>query len=148
MADVFSPARRSQIMSRIKGGGNQATELRLIEIFRDHKIRGWRRGAVVFGRPDFTFPAIKLAVFVDGCFWHRCPIHGSVPATNRMFWIEKLKRNENRDALVSRNLKRSGWTVLRIWQHELRKPDRVARRVSRSLNQCKMKDDNQALRGK
>ena len=120
-------------MSRVKGRENQATELRLMHVFRQFGIRGWRRRASIFGSPDFIFPTVQLAVFVDGCFWHGCPIHGSVPATNQIFWKRKLSRNKKRDKVVGQKLKNSGWRVLRIWQHELREPDKVARRVGRLL---------------
>lgn len=133
MADMFSPQQRSEIMSRVKSRENRATELRLMRIFRQFRILGWRRRATIFGSPDFIFENVRLAVFVDGCFWHGCPIHGSLPATNRMFWMNKLNRNKERDKVVCRQLKISGWRVLRIWQHELREPVKVARRVSRSL---------------
>lgn len=92
MADVFSPAKRSQIMSRIKGKGNAATEARLIGIFRRHGIVGWRRNFPLFGKPDFVFPKQRTAVFVDGCFWHSCPKHGTMPASNVEFWTAKLVR--------------------------------------------------------
>ena len=85
MADVFTPLKRSEVMARVKSRGNRATEMRLIRIFRDFEIKGWRRRAKVFGNPDFIFRAARLAVFVDGCFWHGCPIHGSIPETNRRF---------------------------------------------------------------
>lgn len=127
--DVFSRKQRSTIMSRVKGRQNLATELRLIEIFREYKIKGWRRRSTLFGKPDFVFSDARIAVFVDGCFWHSCPIHGSKPATNRVFWARKLLRNRKRDKLVDRTLEKSGWRVLRIWQHDLRRPEGVARRV-------------------
>lgn len=119
MADIFSLEKRSDIMSRVTGGGNRATELRLIQIMRRHSITGWRRRAAVFGNPDFIFAKARLAVFVDGCFWHCCPRHGSVPTSNGDFWRLKLGRNRARDRLVTRTLVESGWRVLRIWQHEL-----------------------------
>jgi DNA mismatch endonuclease, patch repair protein len=133
MTDVFSPKQRSEIMSRVKGRGNRATELRLIGIFRAYGITGWRRNAPVFGKPDFVFPAARLAVFVDGCFWHGCATHGSMPASNRTFWRNKLAYNRARDRTVSRRLANSGWRVLRLWQHDLREPQRVSSRVLRSL---------------
>ncbi len=133
MADVFSPTKRSQIMSKVRSRGNKATELRLIHIFRKYGIRGWRRKAAVFGAPDFVFQTSRLAVFVDGCFWHSCPMHGCTPASNRKFWMAKLGRNVKRDRLVGRELKQAGWRVLRVWQHELRNSEKVARRISRSL---------------
>lgn len=106
-------------MARIRGSENKDTELRLIGIFKIHGITGWRRKAPVFGKPDFVFPQSKLAVFVDGCFWHGCPIHATQPKTNAEFWQTKIARNQARDHLVTRTLRRAGWRVLRIWEHEL-----------------------------
>ena len=119
-ADIFSPEKRSEVMSRVRGEGNKATELRLISVFRARGIKGWRRRAKVFGKPDFVFPKLKLAVFVDGCFWHGCPAHGTIPATRRDFWEAKITRNRARDREVNRELKARGWRVLRLWEHELR----------------------------
>lgn len=133
MADVFSKRKRSQIMSRVKGGGNTATELKLIKLFRLNHITGWRRNYPLLGRPDFVFPAERLSVFVDGCFWHGCPIHKSRPLTNPVFWRQKLEKNKVRDRFVARALKARGWRVIRIWQHELRKSRQVIRRISRIL---------------
>ncbi len=134
MSDVFTAKKRSEIMARVRSRGNRATELRLIKIFREYKITGWRRHAPVFGSPDFIFRPMKLAVFVDGCFWHGCPIHRSVPATNTEFWTAKLERNMNRDRMVVDRLHARGWRVLRIWQHELRHSDRVAQLVKDVLS--------------
>lgn len=122
-------------MARVKSRGNQATELRLVTIFRDHKITGWRRRAKVFGSPDFVFRSVRLAVFVDGCFWHGCPTHGSIPASNREFWTTKLERNVARDRLVGKTLTRRGWRILRLWQHELREEELVAHRVRESISE-------------
>lgn len=134
MADVFTPEKRSNVMSRVKGRGNQATEIALIRIFREHGVVGWRRGVRLFGRPDFVFREPRIALFVDGCFWHGCPQHGSFPQTNREFWRRKLERNKKRDRLVNKELKQKGWTPLRIWQHELRQPERVVRRLRRLMD--------------
>jgi DNA mismatch endonuclease (patch repair protein) len=119
VADVFSKAKRSQVMSRIRGRGNKETEIALMQLFRQHGITGWRRHRAVFGKPDFVFPRLRLAVFVDGCFWHSCPKHGNLPVNNRLFWKRKLEANGQRDKLVGRTLRARGWHVLRIWQHEL-----------------------------
>lgn len=133
MADVFTRRRRSAIMANIKSCGNAATELRLIRILRKQKIAGWRRHKNIFGSPDFVFPAIKVALFVDGCFWHGCPIHGSIPRTNRPFWATKIARNVVRDKLVNKRLRENDWRVLRIWQHELCDSNRVSRRIKRVI---------------
>lgn len=135
MADVFSKNKRSEIMSRVRGRGNRRTELALICIFRRSGIVGWRRNRPVFGKPDFVFQRERLAVFVDGCFWHGCPRHATKPATNRAFWRKKLARNKARDRLVNRNLCKAGWRVLRIWQHELKRGSQVrcVARIQRAL---------------
>jgi DNA mismatch endonuclease (patch repair protein) len=121
MADVFSKKKRSDIMSRVKSRGNRSTELALIDLMKRHRIVGWRRNSLKIGRPDFVFQQHKLAVFVDGCFWHGCSLHGSRPMKNAAFWREKLQRNLARDQFVNRELQRRGWRVMRIWQHELSK---------------------------
>lgn len=75
-------------------------------------------------RADIVFPRHKLAVFVDGCFWHGCPEHKTVPKTNAAWWAAKLARNAERDRETDTHLVELGWTVLRIWEHE--DPDRAA----------------------
>ena len=119
MADVFTKAKRSVVMSRIRGTGNRDTELRLIQIFRKHHISGWRRRFKLTGKPDFVFPKHKLAVFVDGCFWHGCAKHATQPKNNAAFWRKKLAANRARDHLVTRTLRSRGLRVVRIWEHEL-----------------------------
>ncbi len=121
-------------MSRVKGRGNVATEIRLISIFREHGIIGWRRHIDLFGNPDFVFPKLRLAIFVDGCFWHGCPLHGSIPESNCVFWQRKLERNKARDCLVNRTLKKRGWYILRFWQHELRQQGSVIKRFRAVLS--------------
>jgi DNA mismatch endonuclease (patch repair protein) len=119
MSDVFTREKRSAVMARIRGTGNKATELRLIALLRAARITGWRRNSTLFGKPDFVFPQHRLAVFVDGCFWHGCPLHASQPKQNAAFWREKIARNQARDRLVTRTLRKAGWRVLRIWEHAL-----------------------------
>lgn len=120
MSDVFSQAKRSEVMAKIRGRGNKATELALIGLMRAHGITGWRRDQKVFGRPDFVFRRKRVAVFVDGCFWHACPRHATRPKNNRAFWAAKLAANRARDRKVTRTLRALGWKVVRIWEHELR----------------------------
>jgi DNA mismatch endonuclease, patch repair protein len=121
MPDVFTKAKRSEVMSRIRGHGNKETELALMKLLRSYHINGWRRSQPVFGKPDFVFREARVAVFVDGCFWHGCPAHSSTPAHNRQFWTKKLASNKARDRLVTRTLRRAGWQVVRIWEHDLTK---------------------------
>jgi DNA mismatch endonuclease (patch repair protein) len=133
--DVFTKEKRSEVMSRIRGKGNMATELEMVKLFRAHGITGWRRHYPITGKPDFAFPKQKLAVFVDGCFWHGCPKHATQPKGNKRFWSDKLAANKARDRKVNRELRAKGWSVLRIWEHDLkvsRQPYTV-RRVERAL---------------
>ena len=85
----FTKRKRSEQLSRIRGTGNKATELLLILIFRTHGITGWRRGSKLSGKQDFVFTRLRVAVFVDGCFWHGCPMHTTHPTTNAGFWRRK-----------------------------------------------------------
>jgi DNA mismatch endonuclease (patch repair protein) len=135
MPDIFTKAKRSEVMSRIRGSGNKGTEIALAKLFRRHKITGWRRHQKIFGKPDFIFLKLKLAIFVDGCFWHGCPKHATQPKNNRTFWRRKFLRNKKRDVLVTRTLRRAGWRVLRVWEHELARKNetRLVRRIIRAF---------------
>jgi DNA mismatch endonuclease (patch repair protein) len=129
MPDVFTKAKRSEVMARIRGRGNKETELVLMRLFRTHGVIGWRRQHPVFERPDFVFVKARVAVFVDGCFWHGCPKHSNQPANNRAFWKRKLTANRRRDLLVNRTLRGKGWRVVRIWEHDLKKAGRALRKI-------------------
>ena len=134
MADVFSPEKRSQVMSRIRSRGNKDTELALIKLLRQHGITGWRRHQAMVGRPDFVFRKQQVVVFVDGCFWHGCPKHCKMPSGNASFWEKKLNANVKRDRRVTRYLRRDRWSVIRIWEHDLRaRPGRCIRRIASQL---------------
>ncbi len=135
MPDVFPVEKRSEVMSRIRASGNRDTELRMIALFREHGISGWRRNARVFGKPDFVFPERKVALFVDGCFWHRhrgCRF-AYTPKSRLKFWQRKFDSNVARDKTVVRTLRKAGWKVLRIWECELSRAQwpTVARRIVR-----------------
>ena len=121
MTDIFSKEKRSEIMSHVKGSRNKTTEEKLIFIFRKYGIKGWRRKYKVFGKPDFVFPKQRVAVFVDGCFWHGHDCRNTQPKQNSDFWQKKISRNKERDKEVTLHLEKLGWTVLRIWECELKK---------------------------
>jgi DNA mismatch endonuclease (patch repair protein) len=122
-------------MSRIRSHGNAATEIRFIRLLKDSGITGWRRGHRLYGSPDFVFLKFRLAVFVDGCFWHGCPRCYSEPKSNRVFWRRKIVANRKRALVVKRALRESGWRVLRVWQHELKRKNeaRLLGRIQRAL---------------
>jgi DNA mismatch endonuclease (patch repair protein) len=131
--DVFTKKKRSEVMSLIKAGGNRDTELKLISIFRAGGVSGWRRRQALPGKPDFVFRRERVAVFVDGCFWHGCRRHCRMPKSRLDFWRPKIARNKQRDLAVNRILRRMGWRVLRVWEHDLRQPTRVVKRVESAL---------------
>jgi DNA mismatch endonuclease (patch repair protein) len=139
MADIFSKRMRSKIMARIRSARNTSTEERLVKLFRSNRVTGWRRAQKLFGKPDFLFRQARLAVFVDGCFWHGCPKHLRLPASNRVYWIEKLRRNVERDRETTKNLRAAGWTVLRFWEHDLRNPVRTIARTRTAIAKARHK---------
>jgi DNA mismatch endonuclease (patch repair protein) len=120
-------------MSRIRGKRNERTELRLARLMRASGIFGWRRHLPIPGRPDFSFRNQKVAVFVDGCFWHGCPRCFRLPRQNRAFWKPKIEGNRKRDRSVNGRLRRLGWKVVRIRECQLKDSDRVVSRVAEAL---------------
>jgi DNA mismatch endonuclease (patch repair protein) len=117
-------------MSRIRSTGNAATELRFLHLLRVAGLTGWRRNLRLPGRPDIVFGRERVAVFLDGCFWHGCPQCDLVPKSNRSYWGLKIAGNIARDKKVVAELRTAGWTVVRIWQHSIRAhPSRALERV-------------------
>lgn len=134
MTNVFSKRKRSAVMATVRSTGNKVTELRLARIVRAHGIKGWRRHLPLPGKPDFVFQKEHVAVFVDGCFWHGCPKHLRTPKSNKAYWRRKIATNRMRDVRVSRVLRKDGWHVLRVWEHELKNEPRLVERLRASLN--------------
>lgn len=120
MSDVFTTEKRSEIMRRIKSKRNKSTELKLIQIFKEYGIKGWRRNYPLQGKPDFVFPKLKIAIFADGCFWHGHDCRNTKPKTNAEYWKKKQERNRHNDRKVTDSLTEKGWTVIRIWECELK----------------------------
>ena len=116
-------------MPRILYKGNEKTEVRLAKIMRKAGIRGWRRHLPIPGRPDFAFRKHKVAVFVDGCFWHGCPRCFRLPKQNRAFWKAKIEGNRKRDRSVNGRLRRLGWKVMRIRECRLKYVGRILVRI-------------------
>ena len=119
--DTLTPAERSERMALVRSKGNRSTELMVEAALRTMNLPRWRKHpSSVRGRPDFYFPRLRLAVFVDGCFWHACPQCGRTPKSRRAFWTAKLDANRRRDQRVRARLRRDGFHVVRIWEHDLR----------------------------
>ena len=124
MADVFDSKKRSDIMSKVRSNNNKSTELALIKFFKENNITGWKRNYPVKGHPDFVFLDKKIAVFVDGCFWHGHDCRNTRPSDNAEYWQKKRERNIKHDKEVTAMFENRGWTVIRIWECELKKKNR------------------------
>ena len=142
--DIWSPEKRSEVMSAIRGSGTKP-EL-LLQGIVSRALPRYKletNPTSLPGRPDLYLPSLRLAIFVEGCFWHCCPKHGSIPQSNVEYWIPKLKANVSRDRKVERLLRRQGLSVWHIWEHDLRSAkledteNRLARRLKSRSNQLK-----------
>jgi len=138
MTDVLTSEQRSYNMSRIRGK-DTGPELLLRKSLWDMGFR-YRVHYKLPGRPDIVFVSKKIAIFVDGCFWHGCPEHGVRPKTNSSFWNSKIQGTISRDKKNQQQLKNEGWMVLRFWEHEIERDlDKVLRRLERTLSKNKRK---------
>ena len=131
MVDTVSKEKRSKIMSAIHSTDTKP-ELRLRKAL-------WADGLrfrVQYGKEkiDLAFPSKKIAVFVDGCFWHGCPIHSHIPKSNQTYWVPKLEKNIERDSVKNERLKNQGWVVIRFWEHELENMKEVMKQIEIALN--------------
>ncbi len=129
--DTVSRIKRSFIMSRVRSSGNKSTEKVFIKILRKYKIAGWRRHYHAIGKPDFVFLKYRLAVFIDGCFWHKCPQHCRIPKNNKRYWVRKITLNAKRDKQITQYLRAKGWMVFRFWEHELKGGAAFSRKINR-----------------
>jgi DNA mismatch endonuclease (patch repair protein) len=122
VTDWLTREQRSRNMSSIRSTGNTTTERVFLSILRQAGISGWRRHHNLPGKPDFVFRSRRLAIFLDGCFWHGCPRCYRLPQDHRSYWKKKMIGNRRRDRRRSRELRSLGWRVLRIWEHTLKSP--------------------------
>ena len=125
MADVFDKNKRSEIMKKVRSKNNKSTELKLIKIFKENDIHGWRRNYNVKGHPDFVFLDKRIAIFVDGCFWHGHECRNTKPKQNQEYWDKKRERNIKHDKEITEYFEKRGWTVIRIWECELKKSNHL-----------------------
>jgi DNA mismatch endonuclease (patch repair protein) len=142
--DVLTPRQRSHCMSQIRGK-NTGPELVIRKALWALKLR-YRTHAAIPGRPDIIFSAARVAVFIDGCFWHGCALHGVRPKTNRDFWREKIHKNKARDRRVTRLLFAEGWSVLRFWEHEIEdNPRKVTTAIVKAVLKGRRQDIKKLL---
>jgi DNA mismatch endonuclease, patch repair protein len=132
--DAYAPEVRSRVMAAVRSKGNRSTEWALRAGLVRGAVKGWQLHPALPGTPDFAFLKEKLAVFVDGCFWHGCSRCYVAPKARKAYWVQKIHRNMSRDRRVSSQLRKSGWRVMRIWEHDLDKgSSKVVKRILASL---------------
>ena len=107
-------------MTSVKSSNTKSTELKFISLLKENNVTGWRRNYSLTGKPDFVFPKIKIAVFIDGCFWHGCSTHCRMPSSNVDYWNSKIDKNKIRDKNITKTLRMKGWQVIRILEHEIK----------------------------
>lgn len=133
--DHVSTTIRSSIMRAVKSKGARSTEARLRAVLVSHGIRGWRMNADELpAKPDFVFEKQQLAIFVDGCFWHGCPKCYRRPLSNQPYWDAKVARNIERDRRQRRMLRKLGWAIVQIWEHDFKVgSSAVLKKIDRTL---------------
>jgi len=133
---------RSENMARIRGSGTRP-ELALRSELHRRGVRYRLGRRLEFGRPDLAFVSRRLAIFVDGCFWHGCPAHYVAPRSRKAFWSGKLHENVIRDRRQTSEAEAAGWRVLRIWEHEIEKDvGSAADRVIEALAGCPVLEEH------
>jgi|SRR5579862_3179582 len=136
--DTVSRHVRSSVMSKVKSKRNRSTEWRLRGLLIQSGLRGWEvHPEGLTGAPDFVFRAERLVIFTDGCFWHGCPRCKKLPSSNHSYWDSKISRNRKRDKATNARLRRQGWTVLRLWEHDLASLGAVGDRIEKALHSCR-----------
>lgn len=130
MADIFTKTERSKIMSSVRSKNNKSTELKLMKFFKEYGITGWRRNYNVKGHPDFVFLKKKVAIFVDGCFWHGHKCRNTVPKDNAEYWDKKIKTNKRHDRNITKIFKTKGWVVIRIWECEIKNKEKLLNKIN------------------
>lgn len=149
---AFAPPQsaRSANMRAIRGNGNRTTEKRLRALLSQRGLGGWTETRMRdLGSPDFVFQPDRVLVFVDGCFWHGCPHCGHIPKTNTPYWRAKLERNRARDLRVTSGAEDRGYTVVRLWECELRKtPTTCVEKVATALRGARNSSLQSQARGR
>lgn len=134
MGDNLSPEDRRKTMQAVKGKGTRL-EKRLWSMLAGMRLNGWKKNpGTITGKPDIVFPSQQIAVFIDGCFWHGCPhCQRKLPVTNREYWEKKIERNIALAQINNKQLEQEGWTVIRIWEHEMADTAKIRKRIRNAL---------------
>jgi DNA mismatch endonuclease (patch repair protein) len=129
MTDVLTQEQRKLNMSRIRAK-NTGPEVKLRKLLFAEGVRGYRIHFNLPGKPDIVFTKKKIVIFIDGCFWHKCPVCFQEPETRKEFWMKKINSNVERDEKIDNQLLKQGWIVIRIWEHEIKKePENAVKKI-------------------
>jgi len=132
--DRYDRPTRSRVMAQIRKSHTKLEDV-LVAILNSVGLTEYARYPKGLpGSPDFVFQRERVAIFLDSCFWHGCPKHLRMPTSNLTYWSNKIAGNRERDRRQTRELKDQGWRVLRLWEHELRRPNAVTRKIHRTLD--------------
>ncbi|EIJ81797.1 DNA mismatch endonuclease, patch repair protein Vsr [Bacillus methanolicus PB1] len=136
MTDNLTSSQRRKNMQAIKSK-SKLEELVAKELWK-RGIRYRRNVKTLFGKPDIAIKKYKIAIFIDSCFWHCCPLHGNMPKSNIEYWEKKLNRNKKRDNEVNSFYKENGWNILRIWEHEVKQDlELTVKKIIDAINNAK-----------
>jgi DNA mismatch endonuclease, patch repair protein len=138
MADKFSEDTRSKIMAKIRSKWTKP-EKKLHGILKGNKVRHFMHPNLP-GNPDAFLKDFNVILFVDGCFWHNCPIHGHIPEGNRIYWEPKILRNVARDKKNTSTLKKNGYIVIRLWECDVMKKDFKWAQIANKIKPMKHKE--------
>ena len=147
MSDNLSPENRRKTMQAVKGKGTKL-ERRLWSMLAGMGLKGWTKNAnFVTGKPDVVFVNQKVAIFIDGCFWHGCPdCRRKLPVTNREYWERKINRNVELAQIHNEELHRSGWQVIRIWEHEMKDKALIRGKILHALENEEFQNEQHSER--
>ncbi|MEH7181083.1 very short patch repair endonuclease [Neobacillus vireti] len=136
MADRISKESRSRNMRAIRSVSK--LEDKIAKELWSKGVRYRRNVKDLIGKPDIAIKKYKIAIFIDSCFWHACPVHGNMPKSNTVYWEKKLERNVNRDREITDHYLKNGWYVKRIWEHEVKQDfDKVIEGIISFINDIK-----------
>jgi DNA mismatch endonuclease (patch repair protein) len=134
--DIFEADERSKIMSKVKSGDSKM-EVKFRKALWRKGFRYVKNAKKYFGKPDLVLPKYKTVIFLDSCFWHKCPLHYKGPETNVDFWEKKIGKNWERDRLVDKHYKTLKWNLVRIWEHELNKRDSFCSKIATNIRKLR-----------
>ena len=132
---MFTKKERSAIMSKIRSKDTKI-EILFRKALWAEGVRYRKNCSKCFGKPDIVIGKYKTVIFIDSCFWHKCPIHGYVPKSNLEYWTNKFERNKKRDKEVNKNYKDKGWNVIRVWEHDIKKKE-IDKLIAKTVKKIK-----------